>query len=378
MDPDLCTLLISRAADNVTTNTTVWGMPDWVVWIIIAVLLLVSGLFSAAENAYSNCNKYHFHAEAAKGKRTAKLVTRLVDNFDNTLISVLVGNNIVQTLMSYLSAMLFYNLCQLYGLGAGIEAVLSTVVMAVLVYVVSDTVPKIISKSFPNRMAVFLAYPVLAVGILLYPIIFIFRLVLKGVYRLFHIKSDNLLSPDDLFNSVDEAINVEEETEEGEKPEALFEEDEKEIIDNVFTIGQIKVRDIYTPRERVVTLSSKDLVASSLNRKLPRIPYSRIPVCSKENRNEVIGILVLKNYFEEYAKDEHLNILSVLVEPVVTNLDEPITKVFATLKKEKTHMAIVVQNNKFVGVITMEDILDELINDLNAPEPLIRNKEKQL
>ena len=113
MDPDSCHIIYSRLLADTTAESsiTVWGMPMWACWVLIAVMLLVSGLFSASENSYTNCNKYHFQSLANKGNRTAKIITRHVDNFDNTLVAVLVGNNIVQTLMSYLSAMLFYNIC---------------------------------------------------------------------------------------------------------------------------------------------------------------------------------------------------------------------------------------------------------------------------
>ena len=167
MDPRCLVLTESVSSENLNT---VWGMPSWCAWIIIAILLFVSAIFSASENAYSNCNKYHFKVLANKGNFTAKLVTNLVDKFDNTLITVLVGNNIVQTLMSFLSAILFYNLCEIYNLGNGVEAILSTVVMAFLVYIVSDTCPKILSKAIPNRMACILAYPVTLTYYLLFPI----------------------------------------------------------------------------------------------------------------------------------------------------------------------------------------------------------------
>ena len=140
---------------------------------------------------------------------TAKLVTRLVDKFDNTLVTVLVGNNIVQTIMSFLSAMIFYNICLAFGLSEGVESVLSTIVMAALVYIVSDTVPKILSKTIPNKMAIFLAYPVTFVSIILFPITILFRGVLALVHKIFKVKDQNLLSKEQLMQSVSEAINDE-------------------------------------------------------------------------------------------------------------------------------------------------------------------------
>ena len=210
-------------------NPGAFGMPDWLSWTIIAILLLVSALFSASENAFSNCNKYHFKVLADQGNLTAKIIVRLTEKFEDTLVSVLVANNIVQTLMSTISAILFYNMCRQWGIpeDSPIEAVLSTVVMAACVYIISDTCPKILSKSIPNRMAVILAWPDFIISIILFPIILIFRGILKLTHKIFKIKDENILTKEDILESVDEAISDENVNNEEEQ---LFEENEKKIL----------------------------------------------------------------------------------------------------------------------------------------------------
>lgn len=352
--------------NELNTQTTVLGMKDWVVWIIIAILLLVSGLYSASENAYTNCNKYHFKTLANKGSFVAKLIVRLIDKFDNTLITVLIGNNIIQTLMSFLSAMLFYNMSQAYGWSDGLEAIVSTVVMAALVYIISDTCPKILSKAIPNRMAYVLVFPVTFTNILLYPVILIFKGVLLAVHKIFKIKDDSLLSKEDLIHSASIAINDEvnnaEENEEIE--EKLFENNEKEILSNAFTFDTLTVKNVYTPNEKVFSLNIDGLTISSLNKKLIDIPYSRIPIY-EDNKENIIGILVLKTYFEEYASDHHLEIRSILENDIKVDVNDKIDDVFNKLNKEKVHLAIVYDGDKMVGIISMEDILEVLITDID-------------
>ncbi len=354
------------------TNPTVWGMPLWVCWVIIAILLLISAIYSASENAFSNCNKYHFKSLAAKGNRTAKLITRLVDHFDGTLITVLVGNNIIQTLMSFLSAMLFYNICEIYGLGDGVEAILSTVVMAFLIYIVSDTVPKIISKAMPNKMAIFLTYPVIITEILLFPVIFIFRSFLKLVHKLFKVKEQNLLSKEDILHSVSLAINDENNADE-ENEEKLFEKDETQILDNVFSFDKLAVKKVYTPKEKVFSLSVDDLNTKKVNEVILNTNFSRIPIYDGETDN-IIGILVTKIYFEEYAKDKHLSIPSILEPAVFLESSLPLDEAFDTLNSEKVHLGIVKENDRYIGIISMEDILEELVDDID--EAPIKKGEK--
>lgn len=351
---------------NIFTETTsfdtVWGMPNRVCWIIIAILLLVSGLFSASENAYSNCNKYHFKALANKGNFTAKLITRLVDKFDSTLVTVLVGNNIAQTLMSFLSAILFYNFCKQAGISDGVEAILSTIVMAALVYIVSDTVPKILSKAIPNRMAIFLAYPVAFTGIILFLPIFIFKGVLWLVHKIFKIKDQNILSNEDLIHSASVAIN--DELGEDEKEEKLFENNEKEMLDKVFSFNTLKIKDVYTPRDKVVAIDIDNLSITKLNSILIDTNFSRFPVYDK-SKEDVVGVLVLKTYFEEYSKDQHLDIRSILEKPIYVDIDDNIDDVFKLLNLEKVHLGIVKNKGDIVGVVSMEDILEELVDDIN-------------
>lgn len=352
---------------NENQAITVLGMPDYVIWILIAIMLIISGLFSASENAYTNCNKYHFQTLADKGNFTAKIIVKLINKFDSTLVNVLIGNNIVQTLMSYFSATLFLNMSIAYGWADGVEAILSTVVMAFLVYVISDTCPKILSKAIPNKMAIILAYPVLITSYILLPISWIFKGILFIVHKLFKIKDTLLLSKDDLIHSASLAINDEKEDEgetDDEDEEKLFENDEKDLLNNVFNFDELKVKDVYTKKEKVFSINIQGLTVSKLNEILVDVKYSRIPIY-EGNKENVIGILVLKTYFEEYVKDKHLDIRSILEDIVKIDINMNIDDAFNELNKEKVHLGIVYNNLEMVGIISMEDILEELIDDID-------------
>ena len=344
---------------------TIWGMPDYVCWIIIGICLLISGVFSASENSFSNCNKYHFKVLADEGKLTAKIIVRLVEKFDNTLVTVLVGNNIVQTFMTYLSAMLFYNLCVIYGLGSGVEAVLSTVVMALLIYIVSDTVPKIISKQIPNKLVYVLAYPIFIIGIILSPISLIFKLVLKAVHKIFKIKEDNILTKDDFILQADEAVSEDENFEEDEnKEDEFFEPNELQLLNRAFYFDSIYVKEVLTPREKIFGVDINGLTCDKLNAIILDTTFSRIPVYDGDIDN-IIGILTVKNYFKEYTQDPHLDIRSVLSRPLFVDYSAKVDEIFRSFNHEKKHIAIVKDNDKVVGMITMEDVLEELVGEIN-------------
>lgn len=360
-------------ADKVETK--IWGMPEWVCWVLIGVLLVFTGMFAASENAFSNCNKYHFRAEADKGNRTAKLITKLVDKFDNTLVTILVSSNTVATIMSYLSAMLWYNIAQANNWGDGLEAVMSTVVMGFFFYVISDTIPKVISKSIPDQMAVIMAYPITFLQYLLFPIVLIFRGLLFLVHKAFHLKDENLLSKEDLLHQVKEAVN--EETvvpEEEKKPDKLFEKDETVLMDHVFSFDQKRVRQVYTPIEKVFAIDMEGLTAEKLNQEVQKTEYNRIPIYEEKKEN-IIGILVFKIYFEKYIKDPHLSIPSVLEKVVYLEADMNLDDAFEKLNSEKVHLGVVKDQGKVVGIISMTDILEELVDDISEDASALPEKE---
>ena len=365
-DPYSYLSLVNTFTETVETDySIVWGVQSYIWWIVIAVLLVVSGLFSASENAFSNCNKYHFRNLANKGSITAKLICFLIKTFDNTLIAILVGNNIVQTFISFLSALLFYNLCNQYGLGSGVEAVLSTVVVAALVYIISDTVPKILSKAIPNRMAYILVYPIIFFAVILSPIIFIFKGVLNLVHKIFKVEDDNLLSKEDLIHSASVAINDEEkDINDDDKEEKLFESDEKELLENAFDFDTTKIKQIYTPIDKVFMIDINGLTIVQLNQILLDCRYSRVPVYD-EDKDNIVGILVIKSYLEEFNKDEHLDIRSVLEDVIKVNVNDSIDDVFRLLNKEKVHLGVVEDSTHIIGIVTMEDILEELVEDID-------------
>lgn len=354
---------------------TVYGMPSWVCYIIIAVLLLVSGIFSASENAFSNCNKYHFKVLADEGHLTAKIILKLVEKFDNTLVTILVGNNIVQTLMSFLSAMLFYNLVQIYDLGSGVDAILSTIVMGFLVYIVSDTVPKIISKEIPNKLCYVLAYPVYFIYIILFPIRIIFQGILTLVHKIFKIKDDNILTKEDFIISADEAINEETIDENEEEQKELFEPNELKILNRAFVFDSINALDVLTPKDKIFALDINKINIDSLNNCILNTTFSRIPIYD-ETIDNIVGILNVKTYFKEYSEDKHLDIRSVLTKPIFIKKDEKVDDIFKEFNKEKTHIAIVVEDSHVIGMITMEDILEELVGEINESQINALKKDK--
>ena len=309
---------------------------------------------------------------ADQGKITPKIIVRLTEKFEDTLVSVLVGNNIVQTLMSFISAVLFYNLLQGTNL-ANYEALISTVVMAFLVYIVSDTCPKILSKAIPNKMVYILAWPDFILSIVLYPIILIFRLILKGVHKIFKIKDENMLTREDFIEKADEAVSTENVTN---SEEQLFEPNEMVMLKRAFYFDTIEASQVLTPLDKIVSINIKDLTSKKVNNIILNSPYSRFPIYHNRKDN-IVGVLSVNSYFKEYAEDPHLDIRSVISQPLFVNEKMKVDEIFEAINKEKVHLAIVKnESSKVIGMVTMEDILDVLVEE-QTPKSIEKKDEKE-
>lgn len=359
-------------AENTVQEFKVWGMPMWLAFVIIGVLLIFTGMFSACENAYSTCNKYHFRAEAEKGKRIAKIITKLVDEFDDSLVAILVTSNTLSTLMSFISAMLWLNIATKYNWIDGMEAIMSTVVMGFLFYVIADTIPKVISRAIPDKVAIIMAYPLRILQFILFPLIWLFKRLLKLIHNLFHLKDESLLKKEDFLFEAQEAINEDDnliDSEDETEKEKLFENDEKEILDHVMSFDERKVSQVYVSLDKAFALDINGLDAKKVNEVILNTEYSRIPVYD-EFKDNIVGILVLRIYFDEYMKDHHLSIPSILEEVVEIPYDMKLDDAFETLNKEKVHLGVVKKDGKTIGIVTMEDILEELVGDINEDPTL--------
>ncbi len=363
---DSILLLAELASDD--DVPLVWGMPLWAAWIVIAALLIFTGMFSACENAYSTCNKYHFRAEAEKGKRYAKIITSLVDRFDNSLVAILVTSNTLSTLMSFISAMVWLKISEVNGWAEGVEAIMSTLVMGFLFYVVADTIPKVISRAIPDKVAIIMAYPLRILQILLFPIIWVFRKLLAFIHKRLHLKDESLLSKEDLLFEANQAINEEadivEDEESEEEPEKLFEKDETEILNHVLSFDEMTVAQVYVPLRNTFALDINGLTADRVNKVIEETNYSRIPIFDEEKK-DIIGVLVLRIYFEEYMKDKHLSIPSILEGVVEIPFDMKLDDALQQLNSQKLHLGVVKKDGEVMGIVTMEDILEEVVNDIS-------------
>ncbi len=339
-------------------------MPDPAIsWIVLVILLLLIFFFSAAETAFACCNRYKIQVEADNGKRYAKVLLKILENYDRALTTVLIGNNVVAIAMSAIGTTLFIHYFQASSLDEYAISIIASVILTFVVFVLGDTLPKTIARSIPDTLSKIFTYPTYVLMLILFPITFIFDLGMRGMEKLFKIKPEDTITEEEFSDVVEKASE-----------EDMIDENQAEIVQSTLDYLDTNVKQVLTPKEEMFAINIKDLTNDKLQTIINNTNFSRIPVYDKVFDN-IVGVLVVKIYLEEYANDKHVSIRSILQRPYFVNNTIMIDDLFKGFKKHHTHIAIVRDaHNKVVGMVTMEDVLEEIVSDISEPNMTRRKK----
>ncbi|MCI8520938.1 MAG: HlyC/CorC family transporter [Clostridia bacterium] len=325
--------------------------------LFIAMLILMSAYFSASETAFFSMNKIRMKNMASNGSKRAELVLKLAENYDKLLSSILIGNNIVNIASSSIATVLFVKWLGNTGVSV------STAAMTVIVLIFGEITPKSLAKNMPERFALFSAPILRVINIILSPLNLIFSLWQKLVYKVVKPPKDRGVTEEELLTMVEEAQN-----------DGEINPYESELIRNAIEFNDIEVIDIHTNRVDVIAV---DLNTS--NEEIERIfrehGYSRLPVY-KDSIDNIVGILNQKD-FNNASKDD-FKIKKIMNTPVFVVPAMKISQLLTLLQKKKSHMAVIIDEyGGTVGIVTLEDILEELVGEIwDEHDEVIENIKK--
>ncbi len=327
-------------------------------YIVFFVLVLFSAFFSASETAFTKCNRIKLKVKADDGSKSAKLVLKIVDNFDNSLVTILIGNNIVNILASTIATIVGIYLFHENG------SLFATIFTTVIVLIFGEIIPKNIATVWADKLSMICSYPIYALKFLLFPLSIIYSGIIKILNKIFKVNKKEPVMTEDEFTDIIESI----------EEEGLIEEEESEIIQSAVDFGDITVKEIYTKKENMVMLDIKNSSHDAIVKFLLEENFSRIPVYSATPDN-IIGILHVRTYLKQIMVNKDYSLRKTLVKPYFVSLDMKIDDVFEEFRKKKTHIAIVVDSSKkTIGMITMEDVLEELVGEIGELEDNLENK----
>ncbi len=323
--------------------------------LVFIVLLLLSAFFSGSETAFLSLNKSTIHQLQHSKKAAARQVAILLQHPRKLLISVIVGNTIVNVSIASLSALLMTRWSRSAGFNEVVVLLLNVVLVTTVVLIFSEIIPKVTAIKNARRIAIRFAYPVTFFYYVLYPISIIFDLFSETLSSSLGIDKDKFsLSEAELRTLVDV----------GEEKGAL-QKDEKEMIHSIFEMGETIAREIMVPRTDMVAIEKNATLSQVLNVVKGNL-HSRIPVFD-DSADNIIGILYLKDLLPFIRKRNQTNFnVAHLVHPAYYVPEQKkINDLLREFQKERIHMAIVVDEyGGTSGLVTLEDVIEEIVGEI--------------
>ena len=315
--------------------------------IIMIGLVIMSAYFSATETAFTSINKTRLKTLAEKENKKAELVLLISEQYDKLISTILIGNNIVNITLASMGTVLFIDLMQ----NDGLATTLSTVVITVIVLIFGEFSPKSIAKDKPEQFAMFAAPFIRMLMVVLTPVNFLFSLLKKLFGKILKSEEIEKMSQEELLMFVEEV-----------EQEGTIDEDEGDLIRNVIEFTETKAEDILTHRVDLEAVSV-DADKEEISRKFQQTQFSRLLVY-EENIDNIIGFILQKDF---YTVDGITKVpVDKIVKPVIfTQKSEMINDLLKKLQVNKSHIAVVLDEyGGTLGIVTMEDILEELVGEI--------------
>ncbi|MBQ2657409.1 MAG: HlyC/CorC family transporter [Erysipelotrichaceae bacterium] len=321
-------------------------MDNNTILLVLILLVLCYSFFSACETAFSSLNKIKLRALANAGNRKAEKTYALTEEFPKLLTTILIGNTIVNVVAASLATVLFTNLYHNNGVA------ISSIVMTLVIMVVGEIIPKNIAKYVPEKFAMNVTWILNILVFLFTPLTFIFSFLEKLISSLFYVENDTY-STDELLTMVEEA------NEEGD-----MEDHEADLITNALEFNDLDVGEILTPRIDVIAIDIDEDSVEDIELMYRDSGYSRLPVY-EDSLDNIIGVLHEKDFYYHLLYEKSTNIKEILQEVFYTSPHVKISSLLKQFQMSKSHMAVVVDEyGGTQGIITMEDILEELVGEI--------------
>ena len=323
-------------------------MDDWFSYILLVILIALSAFFSASETAYTTVNKIRLQNYVDAGSKKAKTALFIAENYDRTLTTILIGNNIVNIGASSIATLLFVKLFGPSG------AAISTAVMTILILIFGEVLPKSFAKESSEKFALAFSRPLRILMTLFWPVVFLFIQLKKVAKHISPIKEEETPTvTEQELKFIVESI----------EDEGVLEKQESELVQHALEFDEKTVQEVLTPRVDMTTLDIEDDLQTNIGLVLTE-RFSRIPVC-RGTSDRIIGILHTKDLLEALVRGDAIDLASMVQPAFFVYKTKKLSSLLADFKRNKTHVAIVTDDyGGTVGMVTMEDLLEELVGDI--------------
>ena len=323
-------------------------MDDGSITLLVALVILIafSAFFSASETAFSSLNQIRLKSRAEEGDTSAARVLAMAEKYDKLLSSILIGNNIVNIAAASIGTVLFTK-----WLGEERGATASTIVLTVVVLIFGEVTPKTLAKEMPETIATAVS-PVLNLLLTLFtPLTWLFSQWKKLLGHFVHSSESDTITEGELITMVSEA-----------ESDGELTDRESQLIRSAIEFDDVEVEEILTPRVDVVAVED-DISLEELAQTFAESGYSRLPVYH-DTVDNIIGVVHEKDFYIARLK-KSVTMEDLIAPTLYTTGSTQISQLLRTLREQHHHMAVVVDEyGGTEGIITLEDILEELVGEI--------------
>ena len=323
-------------------------------YFLIVLLLIGSAFFSGTEIAYTSLSKLKVKKND-NPTGVHKLVKFIYDHYDYALSTVLVGNNLVNIAATSVATVLAVKLALSVDgkLSDDTASGIVTIVMTVLILIVGEITPKMIARRRSETFAQIAAYPLLVLMILFMPVVWLTTCIVNVLSHLWKKQEQEItITEEELENLLDTA-----------EDEGVIDEDETELLQSALEFTDLDAGDILTPRVDVVGFEINDSIEHILE-VIEETQFSRYPVY-ENTIDHVVGILIVKHLLKEMVENKDVSLRDLILEPVYIPKSMRLHDIMDEFRRNRVHMAIVADEyGGITGIVTMEDVLEELVGEI--------------
>jgi Mg2+/Co2+ transporter CorB len=320
---------------------------------ILVLLIILSGFFSIAETGLMAINRYRLRHKARLKQRHAVLILKLLKRPDRLLGMILIGNNLANIVASALATLIAL---QVWGEGA---VVLSTALLTILILIFAEVAPKTVAALYPERVSRFVAWPVSIMLVVFFPLVWLINTVTNGLLRLLHIQVGHRplepLSREELRSVVYDTAG---------KMSRQY----QSMLLGILDLNKAAVDDVMIPRHQITGIDM-DQPWDKVQQQLATSPHDWLPIYN-DNINEVVGILHIRELTGKLMAGQTLDkekILKLAKEPYFIPEGTPLNIQLLNFQQQKKRLALVVDEyGEIQGLITLEDILEEIVGEFTT------------
>ena len=316
--------------------------------IVVVLLLMCSAFFSASETSFSTASAIRLRSYAEEKRRGARKALYVAENYERALITILVGNNLVNIACTTICAFIFSNTIA----NPTLANLLNTIIMTIVVLICGEITPKCTVKINPDKWALRFSGVLYFLMKIMIPLTYPFYLLQKAMLK----RVANNDTPTVTENELESIIDKMEE-------EGVLDSDDADLMQGVLDLGSKTAYDVMTPRVDVTAIDITSKIDEIKNLFI-ETQYSRIPVYSK-NVDHIVGILSQKDFFTALLSEGKVSVKNLMVEPLFINENMKVDAIIRQMQKVKKHMAVVIDEyGGTSGIVTMEDAVEEVVGEI--------------